>query len=607
MQLERFRCIDVATRFGDKRGIMVGQNGREAVARETPWECPFTATPPLATPLPRDEARYVLALYDLLRFYPRSSVEAEDKELPAMFALCTDDSNPETRRISYLGSETLNVDRPSAYVIYELNDEGYVRKEKEGENDEDISQDVPELVTLLDEYEEDCDGEGPQHPQCRISATYEMAHDNLLKVSDAPTSSIVLDFTWRGVRELLDPPPSSAHIFMKIRNVYGEADCENQIPTSAIRAELEQLSKWDRILAGDNWPDIADEERTASSLAATVDAFLNQIKQEGPTVEMEEPVETAFDFIASSPLPARPDMDFTERFWKFAQGAVNRADLVDALTAVIEELETGRLQPPVNKANHSAFANVIRDCFKLVRLQTSADYDDQKEAIGRIFDYWLEQPMEVMVGIGISKLKRDYCHYLIGNEVASWDRLEPFLDETLPLEEQVLHLRRLHRVFELWSLLRFNVLHMPHEVLRIIIQAALEQYHKDALQSAEGGSHVSSPEATLVYRVAVPRYLSGGSWVEGIMPVAWTITLEPEDHYGGNFKGDLATHQERGPVHVVQLAKMSGGVFREDVSSAWHTGTAIDLDEFDTPAAATEEDIPSEHTWRMVKGSGRWI
>lgn len=50
-------------------------------------------------------------------------------------------------------------------------------------------------------------------------------------------------------------------------------------------------------------------------------------------------------------------------------------------------------------------------------MQTAPDFDEQKEAISRTFDYWLEQPLEVMVEIGIWKLKRDFCFYLIGKPV----------------------------------------------------------------------------------------------------------------------------------------------------------------------------------------------
>jgi len=69
----------------------------------------------------------------------------------------------------------------------------------------------------------------------------------------------------------------------------------------------------------------------------------------------------------------------------------------------------------VHKSNLSKFANIIRNCLKLAHTQTSPDAYEQKEVIAETFDLWQRQPMECLVEIGIWKLKRDYCHYLIGN------------------------------------------------------------------------------------------------------------------------------------------------------------------------------------------------
>lgn len=81
---------------------------------------------------------------------------------------------------------------------------------------------------------------------------------------------------------------------------------------------------------------------------------------------------------------------------------------------------------------------------------------------------------------------------------------DTFVDATLPLEEQVARLRRLHRVVELWSLVKSNILQMPAEGLRGLVQAALEQY---AATSDDGEPSVD-PTATVVYRLALPRFSS---------------------------------------------------------------------------------------------------
>ncbi|RUP50336.1 hypothetical protein BC936DRAFT_139596 [Jimgerdemannia flammicorona] len=139
----------------------------------------------------------------------------------------------------------------------------------------------------------------------------------------------------------------------------------------------------------------------------------DDIKHEGSAMGVDDNDESVI-VDAFSTLSTRKDLDFTERFWKFCQNAQNQDDLIDALTAVIEELETGRLRPMIHKENHSNLGNLIRDCIKLTLLQTTADHDEQRETIGRAFDYWLASPLECLCEVGMFKLRRDYCFYLVG-------------------------------------------------------------------------------------------------------------------------------------------------------------------------------------------------
>jgi hypothetical protein len=75
-------------------------------------------------------------------------------------------------------------------------------------------------------------------------------------------------------------------------------------------------------------------------------------------------------------------------------------------------------------------ANLIRDCLKVASMQTSSDYHEQKESLSRQFDYWLGDStedsadggkeaiiipgLELLVEVGLSKIRRDYGHWLIG-------------------------------------------------------------------------------------------------------------------------------------------------------------------------------------------------
>jgi hypothetical protein len=55
------------------------------------------------------------------------------------------------------------------------------------------------------------------------------------------------------------------------------------------------------------------------------------------------------------------------------------------------------------------------------------DFAAQKQALGSTFDYWLEEPYELIVEIGIWKLGRDYAFYLVSKTLASWKEVVSFI------------------------------------------------------------------------------------------------------------------------------------------------------------------------------------
>ena len=115
--------------------------------------------------------------------------------------------------------------------------------------------------------------------------------------------------------------------------------------------------------------------------------------------------------------------------------ATSLEDLIDALTLVIEELESGTLktvvcatakhtgqnnktdQPnliQVHSSNYTPFATNVRECLKLSLITNAPDINDQRDSLSKAFDHWIENPLECLVEIGAYKLGRDYAHFLAG-------------------------------------------------------------------------------------------------------------------------------------------------------------------------------------------------
>ncbi|KAJ3050274.1 hypothetical protein HK097_008762 [Rhizophlyctis rosea] len=461
IKLNTFAYVKVGTSTGIKKT----ETNNAPHPSDSPWESTPLLTPLIWSPLPLEEASTLLSLYCL--HHSSSNISASSPSpLPATYALCAHADEDGKLLKSYIGSRALQTETGIICEQLELEDCGLVAKNSYEE--EVPCDELPTFGDLINEYLEDCENE------------------------------------------------------------------DVEVIARSLRAELETLIEWDGIRLGQR--DWFDKRGNGSetSLSSTVDAFLEQIKQEGATAGHDGTKDASvpgangvgntsasFDFEAASVLPVRSDLDFTERFWRFLQAAKNKEDMIDALTAVVEELETGRLQPVVNKSNHSSLATAIRDCFKLARLKTAVDIEEQRDAIARAFDYWLESPLEWIVEVGLGKLRKD-CVAVLGGE-----NVDFFTDASLPLEQQLERLRYLFRVVELVTLIKANVLLMPTDVLRLIIRGGL-QYWRDVVEQvegeeqeeemADGEAKASSAEETVLFCVDLPRWFGGGGKaVEGLV------------------------------------------------------------------------------------------
>ena len=67
-------------------------------------------------------------------------------------------------------------------------------------------------------------------------------------------------------------------------------------------------------------------------------------------------------------------------------------------------------------------------------------------------------PLEILVEIGIEKLKRDYVHSIMSSYLAGKDNLAPFLAPAQSRRESLANLHRLHVVVELIAVLQTYLL-----------------------------------------------------------------------------------------------------------------------------------------------------
>lgn len=125
-----------------------------------------------------------------------------------------------------------------------------------------------------------------------------------------------------------------------------------------------------------------------------------------------------------SSLPVRADLDFTEKLWNFCSTVSSEDDLRAVLGATFDLLDRGEIFPMVHKSNESALAGLVRDAIKLSRTKASSrDHNEQRGLLSQTFQSWLSRSLQCTIETGLCKLKRDYVHYLVGNDVATWEDL----------------------------------------------------------------------------------------------------------------------------------------------------------------------------------------
>jgi len=387
----------------------------------------------------------------------------------------------------------------------------------------------------------------------------------------------VLEATWQGPSPVLSPPPNSASVSLVIRTVPSAQDTETFQGTLFL---LNQLKTLEAMIAchAQGAPWVAqgegvrlDADRLDSFFEDSLDANARNGAQ---APQNEVTLLNALEVISS--LPVRSDLDFTEKFWNLCSVASGEEDLRALLGATLDLLERGEIFPMVHKNNTCALATLVRDAVKLSRVHTSRDHNEQREALARAFQQWRQDTLACVIDAGLCKLRRDYAHYLVGHDVATWENLEHFLDAKAGLEEQIRRLAGLHRAFEIFSLLKTHAPSIPFESLRRLIREALVLF-RDVTKAGE----------VVIFTLSLPKFSSGTT----TLITAITHSLEP-----ALWSATLAAPQPASEHSVFRFAKRDP-LFRspQEVDLAYTDADAED-DDGHLPEVPADTEGQSPHT-----------
>lgn len=150
---------------------------------------------------------------------------------------------------------------------------------------------------------------------------------------------------------------------------------------------------------------------------------------------------------------------------KMSSSVISYQDLVKCFTLIIQSLQRGDIQPWLHSGSNSLLSKLIHQSYHGTM--------DTVSLSGTT-------PVQMLLEIGLDKLKKDYISFFIGQELASLNHLEYFIAPSVDIQEQVYRVQKLHHILEiLVSCMPF--IKSQHELLFSLTQICIKYYKQNPL------------------------------------------------------------------------------------------------------------------------------
>ncbi|XP_074737130.1 protein zwilch homolog isoform X1 [Strix uralensis] len=281
-------------------------------------------------------------------------------------------------------------------------------------------------------------------------------------------SNISVDITWNTVDKFLETPPLISAATLNIALESGDP----RSPVYQLYRELQfLLALAEGLKTGvTEWPEPLESE----SAVELVREFLMDLKRKldgycisGNNNETEKiKCDTAaVDSSIKSIFSERGDLDFAEQLWCKMKSVSSYQELIECFTLIIKSLERGEIQPWIHQGSSSLLSKLIQQ-----------SYHGKIEVIslGGI------TPIQMLLEIGLDKMKKDYVSFFIGQELATLTYLDYFISTSVDLQEQVHRVQKLHHMLEIMVSCTV-LLQFKHENLFPLTQICMKYYKENPL------------------------------------------------------------------------------------------------------------------------------
>ncbi|KAM4637421.1 protein zwilch homolog isoform 4-T10 [Amazona ochrocephala] len=173
----------------------------------------------------------------------------------------------------------------------------------------------------------------------------------------------------------------------------------------------------------------------------------------------------AVDSSIKSIFSERRDLDFAEQLWCKMKCVSSYQELIACFTLVLESLECGEIQPWIHHGSGSLLSKLI---------QQSCHGKMEAVSLTGI------TPVQMLLEIGLDKMKKDYVSFFIGQELATLTSLDCFISTSVDLQEQVHCVQKLHHMLEIMVSCTV-LLQFKHESLFPWTQICIKYYRENPL------------------------------------------------------------------------------------------------------------------------------
>ncbi|XP_014801584.1 PREDICTED: protein zwilch homolog [Calidris pugnax] len=222
-----------------------------------------------------------------------------------------------------------------------------------------------------------------------------------------PKSTVYVDMTWNTVNKSLETPPLTSAATLNITLESGDPGS----PVYQLYRELQFLlalaeglkmgvMEWPEPLESKSAVELVQELLT--DLKNKLDRFCtSENKNETEKIECDT---AAVDGSIKSVFSERGDLDFAEQLWCKMRSVSSYQELIECFTLVIKSLERGEIQPWIHQGSSSLLSKLIEQSYH-----------------GKIEVVPLSgiTPIQMLLEIGLDKMKKDYVSFFIGQELAT--------------------------------------------------------------------------------------------------------------------------------------------------------------------------------------------